>query len=200
MARVAEEESLFKGPQRGLELLAGATECDPELVDLGFKDALIENCRLRRICPRIDGSLSMATKTKYSAASVWQRLASVEVFPEMLMPIRHPRVESLIDALCLEWYEDEELSDRLEHWVSQLEPAEAGAVVGELIAAEAVPDGAPELLFSADGKILPRGCTAFLMAGKPTVRLPRWFRQFGFLHENFSDSFRRATGDPPCAI
>lgn len=196
LAEIAERETRSYPPGHGLELLAGAEECDRELRELGFFTTLIAACRRRRILPRLDGQLATAAEVFTAPHRVWLEVATAETLPELLDPGISAEARGFAGQMNLPTFTSAVLAERLERRVRGAEPAEAGFVVGRLVAVRALPRpvNVPAVLVGADCGIVPVQHTVFLPAERGDVQLPGWVERFEFLHPAFAEALRGALG------
>lgn len=195
MATVAEAEAVRGEMSRGLELLSGIQDSDPELKKLGFVDALFAEVRGKKLFPCRGGNLAPASAVRWPPLDIWFEATTAEVFPELVDAEPDAPFRAFIEQLDLGWYDEEELAERCSRQVQRLTPLDAGRFVGRLLAVRAVPGRPkPELLVGSDGDLLPLSHTAFLPGEDLDGQLPVWVRRFDFLDDDFMEGLRAGLG------
>lgn len=193
VAETIEKEATAKAPRRALELLAGAENADPELRALGFVDALVKYCAVRRIFPTLGGKLSDSAGVFETPHAVWLSEATAEIFPEVL-PIRPSEpLRGLLALFEIGWLEPQTLKDRLCQYLLGVAAGMAGEVVGRLLAAGQL--GAMKvngLLLGEDGRLIEEGECFFTPVEKLPV-LPGWSSSVRFVDEAFQAGLLRGS-------
>ncbi|MBF0559939.1 MAG: hypothetical protein HQL08_14300, partial [Nitrospirae bacterium] len=191
IVEIAEQEATTENPWLGLDLLAGIENCDPELVEMGLRDAVIEECKKSNIFYRLDGSFATADKVYYSPNSIWYEIVTADYFPEILRLPESKSAQDFLRALEIPWYESEDVSQRIELFIKSVSSHEAGVHVGKLMLNKQIPrNPLPALLIGSSGNVLPSSQTAFLPSETESADLPTWVESFSLLDRAFVDSVR----------
>lgn len=194
VGEIAEKETTTDAPFRGLELIAGIEKCDPELIELGLMDVIIEACKRRKIFYRLDGTFATSDEVSYPPHLIWSSIATAEYFPEILRLSEDIQTRSLLNTLNLSWYDDKIISRRLEKIIKSLPSQIAGTLIGQLIATKQLPKNPlPSVLVGESGDILPAKQSAFLPPETETFSLPYWVENFSFLNRAYLESVRNET-------
>jgi hypothetical protein len=202
IAWVASEESagsLTPAQQwRGLELLAGIERCDPELVELGFRDAVLSATRSHPLFPRIDGHLAAVDDVRLAPNRAWARVGTRDWMGDMLALMPNARTRALIGAIAPPALSKSEQASRLESHVERLAHAghadKAGALVGTLLEARALPSSPPAAaLIAQGGRLLAASEPAFLPPEGISPSLPDWVESLHFLDTVFVEHLRAVT-------
>jgi hypothetical protein len=193
MAEVAETVA-EQQPDRGLTLLAGVERCDNELVQLGFRDALVIAARSRRLLPRFDGLRSKTDDVRVCRHRIWHEIATPNAFPELLV-VREPRCTGFVELLGPKAYTGAELVARLQTMLSTMQPAEAGKVIGKLLSGRQLPtDPLGNFLRDMDGRTIDADHTVFFQPEGTTSSFPAWATTIHFLDSKFAEAARSASG------
>ncbi len=191
VVEIAEKETTTDVPFRGLELIAGVEKCDPELVEMGLRDVMIEACKKRNIFYRMDGTFATADNVSYPTHPIWSDIATADYFPEILRLPKDILAKDLLITLNLPWYDNKTISQRLENLIKSLPTQEAGVLVGRLITAKQIPQNPlPAVLIGELGDVLTSEQSAFLPPESDTIRLPSWVENFNFLDRAFVESVK----------
>lgn len=200
LAEVCENEvEISASPWRGLELLAGAERCDPELTSLGFRDALVEAVRSRRLLPLVAGSMASASEAWLAPDTIWSEEASAEWLGVLLAEPPSEAIDALVRSLKLRVLPAEEQTTRLEARISydigRGRFDDAGRLVGRLLGAKALPK-APlaRILVDDGGSQLGKDDHVLLPPEGPAVRRPEWATNIHFLHDSYANAIRSAAG------
>lgn len=194
VVEIAEKETTSDTPYRGLELIAGIEKCDPELVEMGLRDVILEACKKRKIFYRVDGIFANSDDVSYPPHSIWSDIATAEYFPEILRLPENTQARDLLNALKLSWCDDGTISHRLESFIKTLSAQQAGILVSRLITAKQIPrNPLPSVLVGESGVILTSDQSAFLPPESETIRLPSWVENFSFLNRAFIESVKSET-------
>jgi hypothetical protein len=184
-----EREWSRKAPLRPLSLLKGLTEADPELQTLGLVQAIIVECRKRRIFPRRDRTAAPATRVFSPLHPVWQEVAKSKHFDKMLAVEVDGTFAMLLRRFNLGWFPPATLKSLLEKQLRLSAPKTAGTVVGALIRHDQLPlPDQGRYLIDADGRPIAPGVTVFVEPTATLQALPSWFRQLRFLHADFQQA------------
>ncbi len=194
IAEVAEREAARSTPARVFELLSGIERCAEELKEFGFLDAVLGACRQKKIFSRLDGQLTVVNGVRVASKPIWRRLANADVFPEMFAIQPSSTTDAFIAALSIEIYTEEQLSRGLEALANRMTPAAAGAMIGPLLADDAVPSTPlPSVLRDETGAPIPAARTTFLPPENQPISLPAWAgAQISVLHSDFAHALRVA--------
>lgn len=197
IVEIAQAETTIARPYHGLGLLAGIEHCDPELSEMELRDTAIEAARQSNLFYRLDGTFTSADKVYCPPNPIWFDIATAEHFPEILRSPEDANTRSFLDSIKIPWYEDQEVSQRLEKYIGTLTPTIAGSHVGKLIFHKQIPRRPlPSLLIGEAGSMLPATMSAFLPAESETVQLPEWVRDFSFMDRRFVDAVRTELAIP----
>ena len=195
-AEVAEVEANSSDDAwRGLELLAGAENCDPELDHLGFRAAVLDAIRSRRLFPRIDGLLATASECVLPPFPTWRDLATSDWLGDLLAEPSSEEVDVLLSALVLTALPATDQVARLEARIAeQLDRghrSNAGRLVGTLLEAGALPKSPlAGILIDETGKLRAPTDPILLPSEGATPQPPHWASDIHFLHAEFSEGLR----------
>jgi hypothetical protein len=195
-AHVAAILEKLVGPAKqrlGLELLSGIENADPELKNLGFVDAMVQECASRRIFPRLDGTLETSGAVRQVPHKVWLSQLDSELFPEVLSIAPDDPLGSLLALFRLSWFEPKELKDCLRRYLMSVEPNLAGQVLGRILAdGQLVSVGADGLLIGSTGNLITDG-TCFFTPAESLPSLPIWASHIRFVNEAFQNGLLRGS-------
>lgn len=180
---------------RGLELVTGAERCDPELTNLGFKDAFRECLRARRLFPRVDGSIETASSVWVSPGQAWSETAHAGWLGDLLSTPPTKEIDTLIQDLDLRVLPLDERVRRLEEHVAASIATgriqEVGTLVGRLLEAKALPKNPrAKILIDNTGTQLDTSEHVLLPPEGLAVRRPGWATDLHFLHADYANAIR----------
>ena len=193
IATVVEGQAESEDPARGLELIAGIENADPELKTMGLVDALVRECKARLIFPRKDGSRGSSTDVRRASHSSWISEFEVKVFPEILAVVPSSPLSGLIDLFRLPWFDDQTVRERLRRFLPTMDRGRAGEVVGRLLSdGQLVTLGAKGLLIDTAGQLI-EGNDSFFSPVEKLPTIPKWAPTISFLDEGFQAGLVRGS-------
>jgi len=193
VADVVESQAEPAAPRRALELLEGIENSDPELMELGFVDALVKACADRSIFPRLDAALKSSAEVLQAPHSTWLSQLGPDLFPEVLAIGPNDPLGELLDLFDLSWYERTMLKERLKRHLLRVERGKAGEIVGHLLADSQLSSvGADGLLVGKDGNLI-EGGNCFFMPVEELPTLPAWASNICFVDKDFQSRLLRET-------
>jgi hypothetical protein len=190
---VARQQTV-EAPANGLALLEGADRISGGLLDLGFRDHVLEKTREAALFPRLDGKCVDACNAVRPPTGGWADLLAPGWSPEALNADAEEVAPGLLRALGIGWYSGDDLRTRLERWSASLAPAAAGRVFGRALAMNALPEGPAALLRLETGGVADMSLTTYLPKEGASLELPSWVTDFAFLSADFVEAAREAAG------
>lgn len=192
---VIESQVSAADPLRALRMLSGIEDADPELVRLGFRDAVISACEARALLPRLNGTFGTVAETRRAPHDVWLRVVSPEQFPDVLDVSSTDGLSSLLKMFEIQWLERDTLKERLGTQLSGLEPREAGRIIGQLLSANQLRlIGVGGLLIDEAATFVDESQECFTNPVEFLPELPAWARDIRFLHADFQDGMLSTAG------
>lgn len=190
IADVLVNEASKADPLRALTLLQGLESAGKALADLGFVEALLQSAREKAIFPRIDGSLGPASGSRRTTHDAWRPLVSAKHFPEVLDVKSDDKLAELLKRFKIEWYEQNELLDRLVAQAREMTPTDLGKLVGRLLTNERLGTfPLASLLLDRAGTLGGEAACFFNpVAALPPV--PGWVAGICFLHPDFQSGLQ----------
>jgi len=189
-AQVAEDDRL-----RALQMMNGVENVDPELQSLGFLEAVVDACGTRSIFPRIDGSFAPASGVRKPPQDVWRRVLDPEHFPEILSAPSKAGMSALLELFEIGWFEPGELKESLSHQLCEMDPVEAGRVVGRLLNSnQLLSIGVGGLLMDQTEAIVDEAQRCLSTPAEVLPELPTWAREVHFLHPSFQNGMLETAG------
>jgi hypothetical protein len=186
LADVVSSSADSESPKRAIRLLDGLPDVDPELLRLGFVDAVVAQARTQAIFPRITGELGSADQVLRAPHDSWRALLSPDHFPEVLDVRFEDGLTDLLNLFEVGWYEQDELQKRLKAQVSSMQPEDAGRMVGRLAASDRLRWSCiGELLMGQSGELLTEDKQCFFTPTTALGAVPGWAQDIRFLHEDF---------------
>jgi hypothetical protein len=192
VAAIVEQQVSAGQPRRGLELLRGIENADPELKALGFVDALVGECSRRSIFPRVDGTLKSASEVRQAPHETWLSHLSPDVFPETLAISPADSLAALVAVFGLSWFDAAILRARLRRYLETAEREKAGEVLGRLLVdGQLAGVSAQGLLIDSEGKLIDHGDCLFTPDKLP--KLPEWASGIRFVSKDFQAGMLRGS-------
>jgi hypothetical protein len=195
-AETIEAEASQHGGGRAVELIYGLQDADPELANLGFREACVTELAARRILPRVGGDPSRPENARKPPDDVWLSILDPAFFPELLSA-EASKLTGLLALFRVGWYEPAELTARLQQQLSAAAPADAGSTVGRLLARQKM-SGVKigDLLLDTEGRFVGSEDRCFLYpaAGVGLLDVPSWAASVRFLNPSFQTALARAAG------
>ncbi len=178
---------------RALELLDGVQQCDGELRDLGFIEAVIEACEEAPILPLVTGLHGTIGQGRRPGNKAWYRLAAAPSFGAMLDPAAEDAAAGLLSTLRVIWFTKEHLSAALRDDLTALDPTDVGRLIGHLISERALnKDMLLPALRTASGRIADVSERVFLPSSGQQPELPEWVSEVTFLDASFAEGLRES--------
>ena len=194
VADVIEREAKASTPLRALKLISGIENVDSELKSLGFLDALIRECGIRKIFPRVDGNFEDSTKVRHAPSKVWYEELKGGPCPEILTVPPGSKLEPLLARFKLPWYDQATLKARLKAHLLGVGREDAGKILGRLLAANLL-NGmkANGMLLGLDGTFI-QDSICFFTSTNQLPPLPAWVSNLKFVDKAFQDGLIQGSG------
>jgi hypothetical protein len=191
VAQALEIRASPSDPLAALRLLAGVENADPELKNLGFLETLVQECSKRTIFPRLDGKMDLSKNIWQVPHRIWLEVLDPHFFPDVLAIDPEKTLSNLLRLFELPWIDSALLRERLRQQILSMSRAEAGEMVGSLLADGQLRQvGTNGLLIDSKGKLI-SGSGSFVTPTEKLPALPSWASEIRFLDEDFQNGLLR---------